>query len=125
MTRPRRAIFAVLAFAACSAQTTPKPVILRTVAPELRRDDRLEEAISTALSGMFDPDHRISYCYNRVDLNGDKTPEVLVYASGGGLCGSGGCMAFVFRAEGSRYTPVAEISLARTPVVVSSSATNG
>ena len=66
-----------------AAEQGTKPTIVRRVQSEKSRDDRLERAIMTTLGeSAAQPDTPVHYYYNRVDLNGDGKPEVLVYVFG-------------------------------------------
>ena len=65
------------------------------------------------------------YFYNKVDLNDDREPEILVYVVGRWVCGSGGCPLFVLKKALTEYTVVTEILASGTPIVVSSERTNG
>lgn len=113
------------------AQRGSKPFITEEVRPEAARDAELEAAIKDpdgdGQPDNYDPEGALwtHYYYNRVDLNGDGRPEVLVYLFGPYMCGSGGCNLLVFRREGDAYKLVSDISLARNPVVVSEQRTNG
>jgi hypothetical protein len=108
------------------AQQGPKPVILRRAQPEKFRDKKLEHAIMTVLPEVgSDSENPVYYYYNRVDLNGDGKPEVLVYIFGAPVCGTGGCTALVFQAEGSEYKLISQITPARNPIVVSQTRTHG
>jgi hypothetical protein len=86
----------------------------------------LEEAIKRALGK--DPyvlRGEIDYYYNRVDLNDDGIPEVLVYLFGPGVCGTGGCDALVLEPANGGYRLVSDMVLARNPIVVSEHKTHG
>src|SRR5215471_4534709 len=65
------------------------------------------------------PEGEIDYYYNRVDLDGDGEPEVLVYLFGPHVCGTGGCGALVFKSTRGGYRIVGNIVLARNPIIVS------
>ena len=113
-----------------SAQQSRKPLIGRRVRSETARNAKLEAAINFALNGGVEEsggtdDEEIRYFYNKVDLNGDKQPEVLVYLFGRTMCGTGGCTALVFQSVKGKYKLVADISLARNPIIVSQRRTNG
>ena len=81
----------------------------------------------------FVQDHKLTrYTVALADLDGDKRPEALVYAmatsDGGGqadLCGSGGCDLYVLAVTPTGYREIADISLARPPVRVLPTTTNG
>lgn len=114
------------------AQRGPRPVVTAEFKPEPERDARLEAAIKDP-DGDGRPDNHdpggdlwTHYYHNRVDLNGDGRPEVLVYLFGPYMCGSGGCNTLVFRQTGAGdYKLVADISLTNNPVVVSERRTKG
>ena len=99
----------------------PKPTITQSFPSEKLPEAAVEQALQrygTFTAGDW-------YYYNRVDLNGDDIPEVLVYVEGGQVCGSGGCPLFVMKRNNGGWVVVTEISLAQIPVVVSSRRTNG
>ena len=121
----------LLASAPLYAQRGPKPSVTENVRPEAARDAGLEAAIKDP-DGDGRPDNHdpegtfwTRYYYNRVDLNGDGEPEVLVYLFGPYMCGSGGCNTLVFRREGGTYKLVSDIPLTRNPIIVSEHRTNG
>jgi hypothetical protein len=53
-----------------------------------------------------------------VDLNGDGTPEAIVYVTGSARCGSGGCTTLVLARGGSSYRVVSQIPITRPPIRV-------
>jgi len=121
----------LLAAPPLSAQRGPKPLVTGQVRPEAARDAALEAAIKDP-DGDGRPDNHdpegtfwTRYYYNRVDLNGDGEPEVLVYLFGPYMCGSGGCNTLVFRRGGGGYKLVSDIPLTRNPIIVSERKTNG
>ena len=101
---------------------------LRRVRPATIRDSRLEAAI---ISALYDGDvmaakrDKVRYYYNRVDLNADGRPEVLVYLFGTTWCGSAGCAALVFQHVQGKYALVTHIYGVELPVIVSRVQTNG
>jgi hypothetical protein len=132
VTRALAAALLTLAFAApAGAQRGPRPLVTRQFDPETERDARLEAAIrdpdGDGRPDNYDPrgDSWTNYYYNRVDLDGDGRPEVLVYLFGSYTCGSGGCNTLVFRRAGEGYKLVADIALTHNPVFVGERATNG
>jgi hypothetical protein len=109
-----------------TAQNSPKPIVLRSVPPEKIRDNKLEQALLKALGeDVGDSEYPVQYYYNRVDINGDGKPEVLVYVFGQSVCGTGGCSAFVFQPKNNGYQLISAISLARNPIIVSEHQTQG
>ena len=59
------------------------------------------------------------------DLNGDGKPEALVYISGPGWCGSGGCKLYVLTPTGSSWTIVARTTITWPPIRVLASSSRG
>ncbi|RUS46854.1 hypothetical protein [Cohnella sp. AR92] len=98
-------------------------VDLTVLAPERARDVALEAAIAAAY-GMTAEDQG-SYAYNRLDLNGDGSPETIVFLSGSTFCGSGGCSAAIFRTEDGNYRLLSKLTLVHTPIIVGNTMTNG
>lgn len=45
----------------------------------------------------------VHYYYNKVDLNGDVKPKLLVYFVALPVCGSGGCNTLIFKLFGTDY----------------------
>jgi hypothetical protein len=125
-------IFVLFAVSPLRAQRSLKPLITERVRPETARDAKLEAAIKAPEGGGTNPSDAGSddtfwsrYYYNRVDLNGDGRPEVIVYLFGTYTCGTGGCDTLIFRQTGEGYELVADISLTRNPIIVSEHKTNG
>jgi hypothetical protein len=95
---------------------------VKLVPSEKTRDLELERAIKQALGQSSQP---WRYAYNRVNLNGDRTPETVVYLVGQGVCGSGGCTTMVFQTVGKNYRLVSRMSVSRQPLIVTLQKTNG
>jgi hypothetical protein len=99
----------------------------------IRSETRRDPAIEAALRRVYefnntsnDRDRLPRYLYNRVDLNGDRRPEILLYLYGQTVCGTGGCNLFIFQEMGrENYRLVTQMSLARNPVVVTHNRTRG
>lgn len=106
------------------AQKGIKPRILKRVSSEKNRDSKLEAAIVKAAE-IESNDKDTRYFYNRVDLNGDKEPEVLVYLFGAENCGTGGCNALVLQKAEDSYKLITFFGPVRNPVIVSQSKTKG
>ena len=60
-----------------------------------------------------------------VDLNADGMQEVIVHVVSPMLCGTGGCDTLVFTPVAGGYELVADISVSRPPIQVSSRSRNG
>jgi hypothetical protein len=100
---------------------TPAPVIGADPSDEV-----LFAAISEYLAVQHGPKHS-QYDYARVDLDGDKRRDALVLYKlpHTHWCGWGGCMMSIFRADGSGFTLVSDMTNVRGPLVVSDDRTDG
>ncbi len=94
---------------------------------ETAKDAKLEQAILGELQGYSpsDSDQYIHYYYNRIDLNDDGKPEVVVYLVGSYSCGTGGCTTLILTPKGRDYRLVSELSLVRDPILVTPEKTTG
>ena len=59
------------------------------------------------------------------DLNGDGTPEAIVYLTGKDWCGTGGCHTLVLTPHGSSWRVVANMIATRPPIYVLSDVSKG
>ena len=117
-------LFALLALQLLAVQSGPTPTVTSTVSSEKARDVALEKAVARLL--RLEKEDRNYYRYNRVDLDGDGVPEILVQVQGPFVCGTGGgCPLVVFKKKGDGYDSVAQIGLAWLPLVVSDHRTRG
>jgi len=64
------------------------------------------------------PGRETRYAYNRVDLNGDGRPEVVVTLLGPLDCGTGGCPLLIFRERQGDLELVSRMTLFRDPLIV-------
>jgi hypothetical protein len=64
-----------------------------------------------------------TYSYNKVDLDGDGKPEILLRVTSP-LCGSGGCQISILKFDGHKYIAIDE-SLSFGRYIVTSHKTNG
>jgi uncharacterized protein YecT (DUF1311 family) len=102
----------------------------QSILSETARDVELEKAILQANSYYDSRSIKIfgshaRYFYNKIDLNGDNKPEVLVHVLGPTFCGTGGCTTLIFQSVGQNYQLVSEIRLSRLPIIVTNQKTNG
>lgn len=70
-------------------------------------------------------DKAMRYSFARVSLDGNRQRQILVYVSGPGWCGSGGCTAFLLEPLGSSFKVIDRFTLARLPVRILPSKTHG
>jgi len=83
--------------------------------------DTLGPAVRAALGGDFEA----RYFEAAVDLNGDGQKEIVVYAAGPMVCGTGGCPVYVFTPSAEGLRLVSSISVAQPPVRLSPRSTQG
>jgi hypothetical protein len=59
-----------------------------------------------------------------VDLRDDGVKEVVVYLSGGGWCGSGGCTTLILAPESSSFRVITKITVTKLPIRVLTTESN-
>lgn len=94
------------------------------ICSETQRDIKLEEALIKEFDLEQHKDS-IRYFYNKVDLDGDGTPEIFAYIVGPNVCGTGGCSAVIYKQEDKDYDLFAKFSLVNNPVIISNNKTKG
>jgi hypothetical protein len=114
----------VIALQLLPVRSGPSPRIGRMVAGESARDAAIELVVSKYVAARGQSGI-VYYRYNRVDLNGDSVPEILLHVDGSSVCESGGCPLLVLRLLDNVYTPISTIALSTRPIVVSDDRTNG
>lgn len=67
----------------------------------------------------------LRYSAASVSLDGDSKRQYLVYLASRWWCGSGGCTALLLEPSGSSFKVIERFTLARLPIVVLPSETNG
>ena len=70
-------------------------------------------------------DKAMRYSFARVSLDGTRPRQILVYISGQGWCGSGGCTALLLEPLGSSFKVIDRFTLARLPIRILPSKTHG
>ena len=110
---------------------TPLLQVERAIAPIAFPDPALEQVLRTHL---FPPGSNPETCrqrggwryvYNRVDLNGDRTPETLVALLSRQSCGKEGCPVLLFKDFGSSLSLLQAIQGFHTTLVVAEGRTQG
>jgi len=92
------------------------------------KPDRLAEFLQSyvrELNPPFEQQGETRYSSAFVDLRDDGTKEVIVYLSGGGWCGSGGCTMLILAPEGMSYRVVTKTTITRRPIHVLPTKSNG
>lgn len=135
----------VLFLAACSNQPTTigtpglsgtgntvAPVQLNASGTTLGTNQSILMPIPQAVAAKAITNYRINkggqpgpYEYRGADLNGDGTPELVVYLSGDAWCAKTGCTLAVLRADKHGYKPVTTIRRVKRPIRVRAESKNG
>ncbi|MBC2851222.1 hypothetical protein H5J22_07350 [Cetobacterium sp. 8H] len=95
-----------------------------TMKSETQRNIEVEESLIREFSLVRGED-RVNYFYNNIDLDGDKKPEIIVYAYGPMLGGSGGYSGLVLKERSEGYDTVSKFTNLRPPIIVSNKTTKG
>lgn len=109
----------------CSIPTVPGIDIsnVKIVKNISSRDRKVEQYIWNEHKDALSYRGSVSYIYNKVDLDGDGRPEVLLRVSSS-FCGTGGCPTDILKLKGDRYTMI-DSSLSFGRFIVTSNRTNG
>jgi hypothetical protein len=75
--------------------------------------------------GNSDDDRTTEYSSAFVDLKDDGTQEIIVYLTGDGWCGSGGCTTLILAPKDSSYAVVTKITIVRPPIRILVTKLNG
>ncbi len=99
----------------------------QSIRSETIRDPKLETAILQTYSeykeyAIKNGDY-IRYYYNKVDLNGDNKPDVIVHLVSSYFCGTGGCTTLIFQNLGQEYRLVSTIYVNHPPIIVANEKT--
>lgn len=84
---------------------------------------RFVQARVRQIAGVIDGSERISHAF--VDLNGDGKDEAIVYLTGNGWCGTGGCQLYILTPDVTGYRFVARIPATRPPIRVLNKTSHG
>ena len=90
-------------------------------------DESLKSFLQTYLksSPPSEWDRTTRYVRAFFDLDGDGNPEAIVYVSGRGWCGTGGCVMLILRRNGSSFKVVARTTITRPPIRVLETTSRG
>lgn len=98
------------------------------VATSSGRDAHLKAYLRTYIGDPY-PDFEkgwpTQYSVAFVDLNRDGKQEAIVYLSGRGWCGTGGCRALILTPYGTSYKVLTQTTITGLPIRVLNSETNG
>lgn len=66
-----------------------------------------------------------NYKRANVDLNSDRRPEAVIYATDKSRCGSGGCTLYILSTQGSGFRVVMRSTVTQLPIRLLSTSSNG
>jgi hypothetical protein len=92
--------------------------------PSSKQEDSLKKFLQNYVGSSAD-NKTTQYSSAFVDLKDDGTHEVVVYLTGEGLCGSGGCTTLILAPKDSSYKIVTKITITRPPIRVLTTKSNG
>lgn len=75
--------------------------------------------------GIPDKDNPVRYISAYQDLDGDGTPEAIVYMIGRNWCGSGGCTLFILTQKDHSWKEVSAMTISYPPIYVLSDVSKG
>jgi len=78
-----------------------------------------------SLGGRIPPDTTTRITTYRAKTGGGKTEEDIVYVSGQGWCGSGGCTLLIVEPSASSFKVVGRVTVVQLPVFLMPSMTHG
>jgi hypothetical protein len=107
-------VIASLAGAQPRADTLPSSV-----------DQSLKQFLQTNAPKNNNNDKTTRYIAVFRDLNGDGTPEAIVYFMGRRWCGSGGCLMLILKQDGSSWEYVTKTTITRLPIRVLTHVSHG
>lgn len=106
---------------ACFGQAQRRPT-----AQSLEKEDSLKKFLQNYVrEPALGDDKTLKYLAAFVDLNGDRTKEAMVYLIGRTWCGSSGCNMLILARHGISWRVVTATTVARTPIRVLTTASNG
>jgi hypothetical protein len=114
--------------AACSLALSATCLAQPQHQPSASRDNPLAKFLRKYLPEpypAFEREGATRYSSVPVDLKDDGSKEVIVYISGRGWCGSGGCRMLILYPEGGSYRVVTETTITRLPIRVLATKSNG
>jgi hypothetical protein len=124
-----RKLFYIVIIAACPTFLAPacfaQPQQHQT---SLGHDDALKKFLQEYLGEPYPPfeqERATRYSAAFVDLKNDGAKEVIVYVSGRGWCGTGGCVMLILAPEGNSFRVVTKTTITRLPIRVLATKSNG
>jgi hypothetical protein len=107
----------------------PEPCHAQTVLQPTQKQDQAIRKFLLAYAGSpslsEEKGQPTRYFAAIVGLSGDKAGDVIVYITGGGACGTGGCTTLVLAPNGPSYRVVAQVTITHRPIRVLAATSHG
>jgi hypothetical protein len=123
-----RKLFYIVIIAACSTLLAPACFAQPQHQTSSAHDDALKRFLQQYLGEPYPPFEKegaTRYSAAFADLKDDGTKEVIVYVSGRGWCGTGGCVMLILAPEGTSFKVVTKTTVTRLPIRVLATKSNG
>jgi hypothetical protein len=91
------------------------------ITAETKRDAAIDKAIRAQVGEIS---KSVRYYYNRVDLNGDRNPEIIAYVVSKHICGKSGCPTMIFQKIARGYKLISQTLVTNQPIIVTEEKTN-
>ena len=112
---PKPLLLAIVAHVAMSAHIGQAQATKRQSPPDERVRLAIQQYLQAPPLGNFE---QTTYRRAFVDLAGEGTEQVIIYLTGRGWCGTGGCYMLVLTKRGSEYRVIARVPAVRLPIRV-------
>ena len=106
----------------CAAQVPVQRMAVQSAGPHASLKTFLQEYVGGPPS---DDQKSTRYFTALVDLNNDGIQEAIVYLTGNGWCGSGGCTTLVLVHDRGPWSVVTRIMITRPPIMILNHSSNG
>jgi hypothetical protein len=123
MRFPSRFRIVAFAVAVCSALSVSTCLSRAQQRPD-GQPPEAEKSLKRFLQ-TFDDDKSTRYVAAFRDLDGDGTPEAIVYLMSNEWCGSGGCNTLILKRDGNSWRIVTNITITQPPIRVLMNTSNG
>ena len=91
---------------------------------EKLKDYKIEKALEKEFNINVGID-KVTYLYNKIDLNDNREDNVIAYIEGTKFCRNGGCTVAILEYRGDSYSVISKIIGAQNPIIISDEKTNG
>ena len=100
------------------------PAFTQSVPKQAQVSERANRSLRAFLQ-TFDAELKEHFIAALADLNGDGSPEAIVYLTSSGWCGSGGCTMLILEQAGGSWRLLTKASITRPPIRVLGTKSNG